>query len=735
MSLRTTFRMRRAARRVIWFSHLPEKIGSALGRGRYLRFLGVHIYLLLEVLSLLLAVFALGNSFVLTMWGYESIWVFFSPLQDIALWALAVLGASLGAMLIHAPMTRGAPTRVLAVAAYLLIDYGSPSWATAYIFETWGRLFAASIVLVATVAILVATTDSSERLLGLSRAAALQIVTVYFVSFFMPFEFWTSTHMLLLPLHVYWPRAADGAAVEFVIQSIGLLAVPWLYLLFFSSWFRFFVPSVLSRKGYGTAFLAFKSASKRLWAGEIPSIKDALKQQSNPTRQGTTDLVTVLALVASLLAGAFAAYYPSFLTGGERLLGQDINEPGTGYLDVMRTIEEKGFGALLTLQRIRSGPLFYFFLYAIMRLFGLTASALLAAMPVLNTLFLTASTFWFMRVGFSNRVAALSAFFASLSYPTIFGTYTGILSNWFALSLFLIALSFYARSIRLKTKRDVLLASVVAFSVLFVHSWTFALLLGVVFFYLLLSLSEGRKLSDFDVKSSSAIIVTSVLVLLITMSVFIQPAGNLISTLQTFIVVSVRPGTLSDFWRALDFLVKLRLFSFFPILLFATFGALLISAREPFQRVLGAWVMASSFASVLISPFGLLAPNLQVTESYLWRSLFNVPFGTFAGLGLYCVLIGLEPHSEARSNPRTLHGSAVLLQALLIGGYLCVTAIILFGEFPMLIPLIVVNYFIATVVLMLSGKCGYHRLGQSSLLVLVLLSLLNYTLRSMLIAV
>jgi len=256
----------------------------------------------------------------------------------------------------------------------------------------------------------------------------------------------------------------SSEAWKFVFLDVQLfnvfyVIVPLMFLVFLYSWV--WIPSL------------------RLVLTKVKRLKDeegtVFSWFVSPLKLNRAWLAFLLGVF--LLLTGFLVYYPVITSQGSVLVGSDSKH----YFDVLSRMINEGPGVVVASDR----PLTYFLLFFVKLVTGFSVASVVQIMPSIMACLLFLAVFWFVRTGTDNDVVSLvSAVFTSFSFQTTVGVYAYSLGNWFALVLLFGVLVFLLKALHKKSFILLLVSCLLGFTVFLAHPYTWYVLLGTLFVFL-----------------------------------------------------------------------------------------------------------------------------------------------------------------------------------------------------------------------------------------------------------
>lgn len=335
-----------------------------------------------------------------------------------------------------------------------------------------------------------------------------------------------------------------------------------------------------------------------------------------------------LILFFSLSLSFFYALYPYLpsLNPTGKFVGVDI----PWYVRWLSLMSEKnGLNAFsFAFSNMSDRPLSLFLMYNVWKISGESVWTIVQFLPlILGPLLVLSVYFFVLQSGESYFIPSFVALFTASSYPITVGMYAGFLSNWMCLIGVFLFSGLFLKSLQKSSWIWWLLTLLASLSLLFLHAYTWSVLMGVLVVYFLILLFRGilRKNWTSELKF---------VVVLIALNFLADLAKNYalgsLGLGREVASVASSPYWLSlsffsEFWLTVNvtFLHEMNGSFLNPIMLFlALIGAFSVILKDrPFHRLLVSWLIASSFPFVFGSKF------MQA------RLLYDLPIFVFAFLG------------------------------------------------------------------------------------------------------
>jgi hypothetical protein len=273
-------------------------------------------------------------------------------------------------------------------------------------------------------------------------------------------------------------------------------------------------------------------------------------------------------------------------------------------------------------------PLSLLFIYIIQSVTGLPASVVVQYFPLFLAPLLVLAVYFFVHQTKNGDATVFAAFLVSSSFHIIVGLYGFFLSNWMAIIESYLFMGFYFGALNKKSVPRMVAACLLLVMMLFTHSWTWGMSIGVLFLYLLFTAIKQRK----DLPANRFELLSIATLIMVNVCVFFARNAVLGVSLTNFETITVMQETVSGsavatFASDLSYVFFNTHYGFFvnPLLLvLSVLGTVVIVLGEkPENRYLTAWLMGSSIFFVLTAGWTVKS-----------RILLCLPFPFFAAVGL-----------------------------------------------------------------------------------------------------
>jgi len=519
------------------------------------------------------------------------------------------------------------PRKILPILLFLIYVFASY-----FVFLQMADIL---IILVSFVALTWLLT-SPEPFAMMKRRKVVSLVAIYLILVLVIIEISALTCWLIFP---FSPKLSQEGNCKYLVDletKMFLLAgclAPVFTVLFLFSWI---IKLLLLRFNLSRRLLTLFTQSKK--NSNIAYLKKPFP---------------LLLLVGSIVLSFLVTFYP-YMPG----LNPDTHPIGVDfpfYEEWLMKSSNKDFFSVLTNSFFEhpGRPLSLLILYLVKCVSGLTALTIVQFFPLILGPVLVLSVYFFMReVNNPWYVPSLAAFLSVASFHISVGMYGFFLSNWMALIELYLFMGFYFSSLRKKSCLRMAAALLLSICLLFTHSWTWGMAIGVLFIYLLFTIISKRKKrseSKFEIRILIILILVNVLVCIVRNYTLGWAAGDF-ETLKTAQKI-VSTSALGFFWEDLLYTFLHTMYGFFvnPMaLLLAVLGGLIIAFDDkPVNRYLTSWLVASSI-------FFVLGSGSMIKS----RILLNVPLPVFESLGLIGITRVIQRVFE--------HNKASLIKILMI---------------------------------------------------------------------
>ncbi|MDI9644736.1 MAG: hypothetical protein QFX35_05905 [Candidatus Verstraetearchaeota archaeon] len=382
-----------------------------------------------------------------------------------------------------------------------------------------------------------------------------------------------------------------------------------------------------------------------------------LEQLSCPSRLDRYSLLIAVLSISSVLIIALYPYFPPLNPWG-KFVGVDIPFYQKGLLDLAGAGDP--FAVLQrALLAYRDRPLTYLILLSTWRLTWLQPMEFVKFYPILLVVALVSVVYFSSRLmGLSKFTSSMVMLFTSFSFHVTTGMYGGFIANLTAL---VIMYPFWGLTIAATRKKSwvIFAGALLANSLmLLAHAYTWAMNVGVLFFYVMFSFLENLKREGrrFDFLMSMLLLVLSVIPFLLSIALMnVDISGT---DVYRTLVGGVSIKNLQSFQsNLLKSVMSYKGSTFINPFVFAfSLVGLLVAffSEQALSRLLRAFAVGSSIIFV--------AGNYVIQS----RVLYNVPFQILALVGLFSLILALRRSGSCFENSRLGYACTALIALLFI---------------------------------------------------------------------
>lgn len=349
-----------------------------------------------------------------------------------------------------------------------------------------------------------------------------------------------------------------------------------------------------------------------------------IEKTVHPHKKYLTLTIVACALIVSFLVVLYP--FSPELNANMNPVGVDFES----YQDwLTKTVGNNFFQAATTFFFERTDrPLSLIFIYIIKSVTGLLASTVVQYFPLILAPALVLSVYFFVHETKNANTSLFAAFLAASSFHIIVELYGFFLSNWMAVIELYLFMGVYFGALNKKSVPHMAAACLFSVMILFTHSWTWGMVVGVLFLYMLLTAMKHRKnltTNKFELLSITALILVNLSVCFARNAVLGVPLTNFEAVTIAQKTVSV--PAVASFGNDLFYTFFNTHYGFFVnpmILALSAIGAVItVLGDKSENRYLTAWLMGSSI-------FLFLAAGWTIKS----RILLSLPFPFFAAIGL-----------------------------------------------------------------------------------------------------
>ena len=315
-------------------------------------------------------------------------------------------------------------------------------------------------------------------------------------------------------------------------------------------------------------------------------------------------------------------HYPTINSENE-LVGSDSADYQR-WMNVLSSSDGMEFlNQIFFIQSSGDRPISLLLFFPIVEVFDSSSSQAIDYLPIILAPILVVVMFFLTRELTSNDISALFAsFLTAVSFHILIGTYAGIYANWVAIIIGYSAFVFLIKFLKIPSKRNYVIFSVLLFLLLFSHVYTWTVLTLFLFIFL----GVSYKLRFFESKKIVLIILilTASVVVDISKSFFTDSVGGIEQDLS-IAKKSITPEN--------AFVVGKNLIESIQLFAGGQFGNIIIIS------LCVCWLLMSklySIPNIFIGIFFSIAllPVLFGGDVIQTRILYNIPFQLPAAISL-----------------------------------------------------------------------------------------------------
>jgi len=543
-------------------------------------------------------------------------------------------------------------------------------------------LMVAFLLLIMTLTLILAPRDAQIRttlIPSLVSYISIIIISIQLVGLF---------HWLKKPWGSVEPMS-HGALVEYQLFMTPLFFASFLLTALIFSWLWIPIAGKIWAK-----HITFSISNKL----SIPSTEIKVEQHSE-NRRWYKGVLILLAII-SLLIG----YYPYMGVDETMLVGLDSDS----YYKWLGVMEERGPFSL-----IGAGRGLHLTFLGILQFFTPRFQALRVSLS-LNALFLFTTTILLVKSE-DDRLTLLSSILSVFSLSNVVGGTIGLLSNWFSLSLWYLTIFLLLRYIKGRSKIVFLGAIFSSVAAMLSHSWTWEVLMGIIFIYEIYSFMI-KKTTQFELKSVLTFLGLNGIFRIIYF--YFRPGQQswTISTSRQMARGLFQPLMIFSYFPKVWGLTSLSSqYSNFLIPALGVIGMVtIIKRRNTLDRILTAWFFLCSLGVYASQIRGQV---MWMPDSHAWRFLYLIPYHIPAAQGLINLIDGMK-----RIFPPVEKDMKWLFIRY---GFMIVLAPV-FSSSPL--SLLIIPVGLAMTLVQIFYRRGTPMIDAASL---TLLALINYTLRAL----
>jgi len=340
-----------------------------------------------------------------------------------------------------------------------------------------------------------------------------------------------------------------------------------------------------------------------------------------------------------------------------------VGSDAVNYLDWLREMAQKG--PLTALETNR--PFTNLMMYSIQVVTRWPPETVIRIMPIILAVGLCLVVFWFVKVGTRNEfLALLSSLFSSLSFQTTVGVFASYLANWLAIIESFLLLVFLLKSFEKRSWKYVSVSALIGMTLLLTHPYTWDVLISILAFC--------QVWAFFRRKSNKKVEIIFLTFLLASNLVFyaayaVAPFGKGVS--------SATGATLHDVTGSISISNFLNLQNNLASMVQAWVGGLFGNPLLLVLAVVGVFSMfdfRKNFNRIML--LWVIIPSLALLvvppDPYYYRFIYLVPIQVQAAAGLTWTVTKLESVRDKFKTSETFHmaiTSIIVLVLLLLLNY------------------------------------------------------------------
>jgi len=178
------------------------------------------------------------------------------------------------------------------------------------------------------------------------------------------------------------------------------------------------------------------------------------------------------------------------------------------YYDRLKEMMQRG--PLIAFERDR--PFFNLLLYFIRYVVASPPETVLRIMPMIFAVCLNLAVFWFVKVGTGNELLALmSSFFSTFSFQTTLGVFVYSLANWFAIVETFLLLVCLLKSLEKHSRKYTLISALIGIALLLTHPYTWNVVIVILVSYLVWIFLRRRPEEKVEIASVTFLLAANLL--------------------------------------------------------------------------------------------------------------------------------------------------------------------------------------------------------------------------------
>jgi hypothetical protein len=222
----------------------------------------------------------------------------------------------------------------------------------------------------------------------------------------------------------------------------------------------------------------------------------------------------IIYLISFMLISIILVLIPHYpvVNSENDLIGSDSADYNK-WMNILRSSDStEFFNQLFFLESSGDRPIPLLLFFPIVELFDSSSAQTIDYLPIILAPILVFTVFFLTRELTSNDISALFAsFLTAISFHTLIGVYAGIYANWVAIIIGYSAFIFLLKFLKIPSRRNYIIFSILLFLLLFSHVYTWT----VLTFFMFIFLGVAYKLKFLETKKIvliALILITSVVV-------------------------------------------------------------------------------------------------------------------------------------------------------------------------------------------------------------------------------
>lgn len=335
--------------------------------------------------------------------------------------------------------------------------------------------------------------------------------------------------------------------------------------------------------------------------------------------------IKILYLVAFIFMSIILVLIPHYPTVNPEndFVGSDSADYQRWINNISSSDSKEFLNQIFFIQSSGDRPIPLLLFFPIVEVFNSSPAQTIDYLPIILSPILVIVVFFLTRELTSNDITSLFAsFLTAVSFHTLIGVYAGIYANWLAVIIGYSAFIFLIKFLKVPSKKNYVIFSILLFFLLFSHVYTWT----VLTFFMFVFLGVSYRLKFFETKKIIliALILTASVVVDISKSFFTDSVGGIE---QDVSIASTKIGTENVFALGKNLIESIQLFAGGQL------GNILILS------LCVCWFLMSklySIPNIFIGVFFSIAllPVLFGEDIIQTRILYNIPFQIPAAISL-----------------------------------------------------------------------------------------------------